>query len=242
MRKVPLGQSLQIIRQGSLNWRADRPIVVSFEVTDACTCFCKHCDHGGLRDMSRDMKPADYRRYMEVLKPVVVQVSGGEPLMRDDLSDVDPGDQPAERPAVHHPGVELVADDAGALPRAARGGRRPVLRQPRFPGRAARRLPRPRGPLRAPEPDRPGRREARLRRHLPEQLHHGGERGEINATADKAKEWGVNINYSAYSAAPHRLPRLLPDDARAAGDAARRAGAPEDPDRQPLGDQLGHDD
>lgn len=34
------------------------------------------------------LKPADYRRYMEVLRPCVVQVSGGEPLMRDDLADV----------------------------------------------------------------------------------------------------------------------------------------------------------
>src|SRR3989304_463088 len=88
MRKVPLSESLRIIAQGSLNWRAGRPIVVSFEVTDSCTCFCKHGDHGGVREMSRDMKPADYRRYMDVLKPVVVQVSGGEPLMRDDLEAV----------------------------------------------------------------------------------------------------------------------------------------------------------
>jgi MoaA/NifB/PqqE/SkfB family radical SAM enzyme len=88
MRRVPLGESLRIIAQGSLNWLAQRPIVVSFEVTDACTCYCKHCDHGGPRDMSQDMKPSDYKKYMEVLQPCVVQVSGGEPLMRDDLCDV----------------------------------------------------------------------------------------------------------------------------------------------------------
>jgi len=46
LRKVPLIES-QIIGRGSLNWLAERPIVVSFEVTDACACFCKHCDHGG---------------------------------------------------------------------------------------------------------------------------------------------------------------------------------------------------
>ena len=38
MRKVPFQQSLKIIGRGSLNWVADRPIVVSFEVTDSCTC------------------------------------------------------------------------------------------------------------------------------------------------------------------------------------------------------------
>lgn len=88
MRKVPLSESLRIIARGSANWLAERPIVVSFEVTDACTCYCRHCDHGGPRDTSRNLKPADYRDYMKVLRPCVVQVSGGEPLMRDDLADV----------------------------------------------------------------------------------------------------------------------------------------------------------
>ena len=88
MRKVPLIESLGIIGRGSLNWIADRPIVVSFEVTDACTCYCRHCDHGGPRDESRNLRPADYRRYMDALRPCVVQVSGGEPLMRNDLTEI----------------------------------------------------------------------------------------------------------------------------------------------------------
>ena len=88
MRKVALKESLGIIGRGTLNWIADRPIVVSFEVTDGCTCYCKHCDHGGPRDQSKNLKPADYRRYMEALRPCVVQVSGGEPMMRADLVEI----------------------------------------------------------------------------------------------------------------------------------------------------------
>jgi MoaA/NifB/PqqE/SkfB family radical SAM enzyme len=88
MRKVPLVESLKIIGRGSMNWIAERPIVVSFEVTDSCTCYCKHCDHGGPRDEARNLKPADYRHYTEVLRPCVVQVSGGEPLMRDDIVEI----------------------------------------------------------------------------------------------------------------------------------------------------------
>ncbi len=88
MRKVPLRESLAIIGRGSMNWIAGRPIVVSFEVTDSCTCFCKHCDHGGARDESRNLKPADYRHYTEKLNPCVVQVSGGEPLMRPDIVEI----------------------------------------------------------------------------------------------------------------------------------------------------------
>jgi len=88
LRKVPLAQSLRIIGRGSLNWLAERPIVVSFEVTDACTCWCKHCDHGGPRDDSRNLKPPQYARYMEALRPCVVQIAGGEPLMRDDVAEI----------------------------------------------------------------------------------------------------------------------------------------------------------
>jgi len=88
LRKVPLAESLRIIGRGSLNWLAERPIVVSFEVTDSCTCYCRHCDHGGPRDETSQLRPSEYRRYMEALRPCVVQVSGGEPLLRDDLVDV----------------------------------------------------------------------------------------------------------------------------------------------------------
>jgi len=34
------------------------------------------------------MKPADYRRYTENLKPCVVQISGGEPLLRKDVAEI----------------------------------------------------------------------------------------------------------------------------------------------------------
>ncbi len=88
MRKVPFADSLRIIARGTRNWPAGRPIVVSFEVTDSCTCYCKHCDHGGPRDDSLNLKPADYRRYMEALRPCVVQVSGGEPLLREDVVEI----------------------------------------------------------------------------------------------------------------------------------------------------------
>jgi MoaA/NifB/PqqE/SkfB family radical SAM enzyme len=88
MRKVPFQQSVKIIGRGSLNWLADRPIVVSFEVIDSCTCDCRHCDHGGPRDDSHNLRPSEYRRYMQALGPCVVQVSGGEPLLRPDLLEI----------------------------------------------------------------------------------------------------------------------------------------------------------
>lgn len=200
MRKVPFTESLKIIARGSRNWVAERPIVVSFEVTDACTCYCRHCDHGGRRDTSRNLKAADYRRYMEVLKPCLVQVSGGEPLMRDDLTGVVRNiKEPSRLPyIILVSSWSLMTEDRYLELRDAGVDQFSVSLD--FPD------------------DRhddfrcyPG-----LYDHLsdviPRCAKHGFDDivlntcitswnvGEINAAADQAREWGVNICYSAYSA------------------------------------------
>ncbi|NLT65964.1 MAG: radical SAM protein [Acidobacteria bacterium] len=199
MRKVPLAESLRIIAQGSLNWLVKRPIVVSFEVTDACTCYCKHCDHGGPRDTSHNMKPSDYRKYMEVLRPCVVQVSGGEPLMRDDLTEV----------------VRNIKSESG-LPFIILVSNWSEMTVERY--QELRRAGVDEFCVSLDFPDErhdefrglPG-----LYRHLSEIMPKVSALGyddvvlnncitaanveEINRCADKAAEWGVNINYSAYS-------------------------------------------
>ena len=200
LRKVPLIESLRIIGRGSLNWIAGRPIVVSFEVTDACTCFCKHCDHGGPRDESRNLRPAEYRRYMEALRPCVVQVSGGEPLLRDDV-------------------VEIVRNIKGGskLPYTILVSNWSLMTQEKY--LALREAGIHQFSVSLDFPDErhddfrayPG-----LYRHLEDlvprlaRLGHDDivlnscitseNVGEIGAIADKAREWGVNLCYSAYSA------------------------------------------
>jgi MoaA/NifB/PqqE/SkfB family radical SAM enzyme len=199
MRKVPLGESLRIIAQGSLNWFVQRPIVVSFEVTNSCTCYCKHCDHGGAKDTSRDLKPSEYRKYMHVLRPCVVQVSGGEPLMRSDLEEV----------------IRNIKSDSG-LPFIMLVSNWSHMTEERYLK------------LRQAGVDEfcvsldfPDERHDQFRglpglyRHLSALVPKLAALGhddivmntcitasnveEINAAADKAAEWGVNINYSAYS-------------------------------------------
>ena len=199
MRKVPLSESLRIIARGSLNWRAERPIVVSFEVTDACTAFCKHCDHGGPRDMSHDLKPAEYRRYMDVLRPVVVQVSGGEPLMRDDLTEVVRNIKEASG----LPFIILVSNwslmtEARYLALREAGVDEfcvsldfPDERMDEFRGFAG--LFDHLSTI-VPRLASLGHDDIVLNNCI-----HSENVGDINACADTAKAWGVNINYSAYT-------------------------------------------
>jgi MoaA/NifB/PqqE/SkfB family radical SAM enzyme len=199
MRKVPLTESVRIIARGSLNWFAERPIVVSFEVTDSCTCNCKHCDHGGLKDSSRNLKPEDYRRYMEVLHPAVVQVSGGEPLLRPDLIEIirnikNPSGLPY---TILVSNWSLMTKDHYLALRQAGVNQFSVSLD--FPN----------------ERHDEFRQHKGLYRHLSEIVPSLAALGyddivlnncitsenveEINTIADKAREWRVNVSYSAYS-------------------------------------------
>ena len=200
MRKVSLVESLRVIGRGSLNWLAERPIVVSFEVTDSCTCYCKHCDHGGPKDDSRNLQPADYRRYVEALRPCVVQISGGEPLMRDDVVEI----------------VRNIKYD-GCMPYTILVSNWSQMTEERYLRLCEAGVHQFSVSLDFPD-DRhdvfrglPG-----LYDHIsdliPRCARHGFDNivlnscitsenlNEINPMADKAREWGVNMCYSAYSA------------------------------------------
>jgi len=210
MRKVPLSQSLRIIGQGSMNWLAQRPIVVSFEVTDSCTCFCRHCDHGGQKDDSRNLRPAQYRHYTETLNPCVVQVSGGEPLMRDDLAEVVRNIKlPNGLPYIILVSSWSLMTPERYLELRAAGVDQfsvsldfPDDRHDEFRGY-------------------PGLYQT-LNDVIPKCAAYGyddivlntcitaANLGEINGAADQAEKWGVNICYSAYSARRTGCRELLP--------------------------------
>ena len=200
MRKVPLVESLRIIGRGSLNWLAERPIVVSFEVTDGCTCWCKHCDHGGPKDESRNLKPADYRRYMEALRPCVVQVSGGEPMMRDDVVEIVRQIKGSATPpyTILVSNWSLMTEEKYLA--LARAGIDQFSVSLDFPDerhdefRAYPGLYRHLEDL-VPRLAKLGRDDIVLNSCITSENV-----GEIGALADKARAWGVNLCYSAYSA------------------------------------------
>ena len=88
MRKTSFGESVRSIARGIRNWVTERPLVVIFAVTDGCSCRCKHCEYGGAKQDAEKMLPGDYREYVKALRPNVVHVSGGEPLLRKDIVEV----------------------------------------------------------------------------------------------------------------------------------------------------------
>ncbi len=74
-----------MIARGTLSYNIKRPINVSFELTHSCTCNCLHCDHGGMVPREVRLTPLDYGRLEREIKPTLLQLSGGEPLLRPDL-------------------------------------------------------------------------------------------------------------------------------------------------------------
>ncbi len=78
-----------MIVRGTWSFCTDRPLVISFEVTHSCTANCKHCDKGGIKPGPLGTLTApDYARLCAQFKPMAVQLSGGEPLLRKDIEDI----------------------------------------------------------------------------------------------------------------------------------------------------------
>ncbi len=84
---VPRGIALRMVARSAWNLWRKNPLSVSFEITHACTANCWHCNWGGpIKETRRT--PAEYAAIARKLNPVVVNISGGEPLARGDVEQV----------------------------------------------------------------------------------------------------------------------------------------------------------
>lgn len=82
-----LARTISLAKRGIKNYFTKRPFCVSFEVTHNCNARCKHCHLGGPVDEER-ASPQKYGELCQQIKPVIAQLSGGEPLLRRDLEQI----------------------------------------------------------------------------------------------------------------------------------------------------------
>ena len=88
MKKLDVALAARMATRGTINWIKSKPVALSFEVTHSCTCDCRHCDHGGIKKDNKNLTASEYGKLQRQFKPVVLQLSGGEPLLRPDLLDI----------------------------------------------------------------------------------------------------------------------------------------------------------
>lgn len=88
MRKFSFLDKIRFLKGRILSLIKNQLLAVSFEVTLSCVCNCRHCDLGGMRENEKQIKPEDFGKIVKNLKPIVVQLSGGEPLLRKDILEI----------------------------------------------------------------------------------------------------------------------------------------------------------
>lgn len=79
--------AIRIALHTAKNIMLRRPICIALEVTHNCTANCKHCDKGPKVE-DNPVGAAEYARICGELSPSLIQIAGGEPLKRQDLSEI----------------------------------------------------------------------------------------------------------------------------------------------------------
>ena len=88
MKNIRTKQALRIFSGGVSNLINKKPLAVSFEITHSCNANCSHCDKEGMIPNEKLASPEKFNEVYMQLKPLFAQISGGEPLLRDDYLDI----------------------------------------------------------------------------------------------------------------------------------------------------------
>ena len=87
MASINAPLAVRIAARAVKNIILDRPISVALEVTHNCTANCRHCDKGPAVE-DNALGPEEYRKIFDRFSPTVIQIAGGEALLREDLPDI----------------------------------------------------------------------------------------------------------------------------------------------------------
>jgi MoaA/NifB/PqqE/SkfB family radical SAM enzyme len=88
MPNIKISRALKMVQQGVTNLVKNRPFAISLEITHSCNCNCKHCDKGGWIKNEKLAPPERFGDLIRELKPLVAQISGGEPFLRKDVYEI----------------------------------------------------------------------------------------------------------------------------------------------------------
>ena len=200
MANLSPSQGIRLLARGIHSYIVKHPLIVSYEVTLSCNCNCRHCDLGGLIKGEKQIKPDEYRDLTQRLRPLVAQISGGEPLLRKDITDIVKAiKQPDGSPYVILVTNGVLLNESNYLELREAGVNQfsvsldfPDERHDEFRGRPGlyKRLEQ-----RLPQLAKLGFRDIILNTAISQ-----ANLREILPLARKAKEWDVAISYSAYTA------------------------------------------
>lgn len=84
MIRISTKLASNIIRRGARNLMAKKPLAISFEITHSCNANCSHCDKNGIIENENLAPPEKFDEVYQQLQPPLAQISGGEPLLRED--------------------------------------------------------------------------------------------------------------------------------------------------------------
>lgn len=69
------------------NLITNKPLAVSLEITHKCNARCNHC-HRTSKESRQRATPKEFGDIFKTLRSLVVQISGGEPLIRKDVNEI----------------------------------------------------------------------------------------------------------------------------------------------------------
>ena len=199
MSEFSLWDGARIFGKGIRNYVEHKPLIVSYEVTLSCNCNCRHCDLGGLLKDEQRMTPEQYSAYTARFKPPLVQISGGEPLLRHDLTDIVHAVKHA-----HEPTYVIVVTNGALLDediyvRLKQAGMNQLSVSLDFPDDRHDDFRRHKGLFNHLDATLPRLAALRHGDIIMNTAITSANLGELIPIADLVEQWGVTISYSAYT-------------------------------------------